>query len=243
MNNAQKTVRRLKIIACVGTNENKTPLADPHAGVDELLLLKRNRAVVQLLRDEEALFDEENFERRVQPPGHKARARIAFELRKILEFEEAESLLAYLDKRGWNFRFSLALRDLRLTYKPHWIFRFFLFGAIWFVISLPFIPVNFNSLIFFNPDWRLLKIVLIICGAASALPRSFTTSLRNTAGVGALAVAPDYYEIRKSRLNADFCRIAGWETIEHKYLFCPFYFRSFLRLYLLKRFYKCKRLR
>ena len=111
MNNAQKTVKRLKIIACAGTNENKTPPADPHAGVDDLLLLKRNRAVVQLLRDEEALFDEENFERRVQPPGHRAQARIAFELRKILEFEEAESLLAYLDKRAWNFRFSLSLRD------------------------------------------------------------------------------------------------------------------------------------
>ncbi len=206
MNNAQKTVKRLKIIACAGTNENKTLPADPHAGVDELLLLKRNRAVVQLLRDEEALFDEENFERRVQPPGHKARARIAFELRKILEFEEAESLLAYLDKSGWNFRFSLSLRDLRLTYKPHWIFRFFLFGAMWLLISLPFLPVNFNSLIFFNPDWRLLKIVLIICGAASAI----TSFVHN-----------EFEERRRRRRVGCRARLIQNAEIAPKYRFLP----------------------
>ena len=168
MNDARKAARS-RAIPPPKTNKNETPPADVNAGIDELLLLKRNRAVVRLMRDEEALFDKDNFERRVQPPGYKARARIAFGLTEILEPDEAASLLAYLDERRWKLRFSLTPRDLRQTYKPRWFFRFVLFKAMWLVISLPFIPVNLSSLVFFNPDWTLIQIVLIICGAASVI--------------------------------------------------------------------------
>lgn len=145
------------------------PPADRHADIDDLLLLKRDGAVVRLLRDEEVLFDDENFERRIEPPGHRARARIAFGLREILEPEDAASLLAYLDRRAWKFRFSLALRDLRRSYKPRWFFRFLAFEAVWLVIALPFISGGLYSLIFLNPDWTLLTIVFIACSAASVL--------------------------------------------------------------------------
>lgn len=145
------------------------PTADRHAGIDDLLLLKRDGAVVRLLRDEEVLFDEANFERRIEPPGHRARARIAFGLGEILEPEEAASLLAYLDRRGWKFRYSLALRDLRRSYKPRWFFRFLVFETVWLVIALPFISGNLYSLIFLNPDWTPLTIVFIASSAASVL--------------------------------------------------------------------------
>jgi len=123
-------------------NENKTPSADVFAGVDELFLLKRNRRIVRLLRDEEVLFDDDGFDRRVCPPGKKARRRIAFGLAEILEESEAESLLVYLDRRGWNFKFPLALRDLHWTYQPGWFFRFFQFGIAWLIVLSPAAFVN-----------------------------------------------------------------------------------------------------
>lgn len=173
VNKARNAIKTLTATTPAGANVNKTPSADVNADVNadinELLLLKRDRAVVSLMRDEEALFDEENFERRVEPPGRRARARIAFGLTEILEPDEAASLLAYLDRRDWKFRFSLATRDLRQTYKPRWFFRFLLFKAMWLVISLPFIPGNFTLLIFSNRDWMLIHIFLITCGAASVI--------------------------------------------------------------------------
>lgn len=169
VNKARNTIKTLTATTPAGANVNKMPAADVNADIDELLLLKRDRAVVSLMRDEEALFDEENFERRVEPPGRRARARIAFGLTEILEPDEAASLLAYLDRRDWKLRFSLATRDLRQTYKTRWFFRFLLFEAMWLVISLPFIPGNLTLLISSNRDWTMIHIFLITCGAASVI--------------------------------------------------------------------------
>jgi len=141
-------------------NENKTPPADVFAGVDELFLLKRNRRVVRLLRDEEVLFNDDGFDRRVCPPGKKTRRRIAFGLAEILEESEAESLLVYLDRRGWNFKFPLALRDFYWTYQPRWFFRFVQFGMLWLIVLSP--------AAFINP--ALVSVYgAAICGAMSAI--------------------------------------------------------------------------
>ena len=141
-------------------NEKKTPPADVFAGLDELFLLKRNRSVVRLLRDEEVLFEDDGFERCVKPPGKKARRRIACELAEVLEESEAESLLDYLDERGWNFKFSLAPRDLYWTYQPRWFFRFVQFGIYWLIILSP--------AAFVNPA-LVSGYGAAICGAATAV--------------------------------------------------------------------------
>jgi len=141
-------------------NENKTPSADVFAGVDELFLLKRNRRIVRLLRDEEVLFDDDGFDRRVCPPGKKARRRIAFGLAEILEESETESLLVYLDRRGWNFKFPLTLRELHWTYQPRWFFRFVQFGIYWLIILSP--------AAFVNPA-LVSGYGAAICGAATAV--------------------------------------------------------------------------
>lgn len=204
MHTARKEAKNLTEATAAVMSKDKKPPADPHAGIDDLLLLKRDRAVVQMLRDEEVLFDDENFERRIEPPGHRARARIAFGLREILEPEEAASLLAYLDRRGWKFRFSLAPRDLRLSYKPRWFFRFLAFEAVWLFIALPFIPGDLYSLIFFSPDWTLLKIVLIVCSAASVLSSLVYYEFDERARMRRVA-------LRERRLteNAEFSRERG----------------------------------
>lgn len=158
MNNLQAKVRNT---SKVQTDFPAKAGENPNQGIDEMLILLRNRAVVDLLRDEEALFDINSFERCIQPPGNQARARIVFGLKEILDEKSAESLLAFLELHSWNFRFSLSLRDFRRTYHPHWLFCLFLFYLMWLILLLPF-TVAFSDLTFF-------RIVLGICGITSVL--------------------------------------------------------------------------
>jgi len=141
-------------------NEKRTPPTDVFAGLDELFLLKRNRSVVRLLRDEEVLFDDDGAERHISLPGKKARRRIGFGLAEILEQSEAEALFAYLDERGWNFKFSLGLRDFYWTYQPRWFFRFVQFGMLWLIVLSP--------VAFVNPA-LVSGYGAAICGAMSAI--------------------------------------------------------------------------
>ncbi len=110
--------------------------------LDQLLVLRRNRAVVNLLRDEESVSDDlAEGSRCVINPGGKAKQRISVGMREALEAREAESLLAFLDRGEWNMKIELSVRDVIYTYKPSRFSKLFIPAVLW-LIALKFMPLS-----------------------------------------------------------------------------------------------------
>jgi len=122
-------------------DDKRTPLLTDEE-LDNLFVLRRNRAVVNLLRDEEAATDDLAEGRRcISNPGGKAKRRISVGLYEILEAQEAESLLEFISKREWNLKIALSVRDMVYTYKPSCFAKLFIAGVLW-LIALKFMPLS-----------------------------------------------------------------------------------------------------